>query len=718
MEKLLMVDSKEYLLRGSKMGAKEKTGITQMGIVIVIAGIIIVAAVATAGWWFYLRPAPKKTSTIDLAIYSEVPNGENQTISGLIKPAVADATVTLTCTKPDTSTFNRTVTSDSDGKFTDTFTVDMNGTWAVKASWPGNSKFEAAESILKTFTVTELEEGVSRITCDILPYELERGEDMIVSGQIWTSPVGAGGGATVTLAFTKPDASTFSETVTSESDGSFTYTYSSETTDVVGWWDVTASWDGGSGVAGDTSEAAEFHILPVFVHEEPIKIGVIGPMEWVQGVGMREGGVLAAEEINEEGGILGRRVVIVTGDEGTVPQRGRSEMERLCGTEKVHFLYGGFRTEIAQPMREVAMDHRIMFTIAGSATDWLVDCGFGLPCEQGCVRHNYERYKYTFRATPPNTTVLFTQYLIPYFLERLVPEVLIPRLGLNSPTEKLKIAIVIEELAWTEVLRERIDLVGELIFGAQVVEIVSKVGGHKYYGVNPLTKDFTPILEEIKDKGTHLIFEVFSGEEGLAFIKQWRDMEVPAIPVGINVLSQENSMWDWTNGKCEYESVLATMGTRTPISDLTVPFWDAYVERWGHSPIYTSFGVYDGIKSLKELLEQVVVLDHPEIENPNTWEELYESRELYDLLIPYNENFERTGILGKFRYTKYHDIFTGGWNAIDLGLEDYVKPILIQWRKTAEGGRMVPVCAGRLSHTAPEWAPYIEDIELPPWMLD
>jgi len=567
----------------------------------------------------------------------------------------------------------------------------------------------------------------------------ELGEDVTVSGS------GAPAGAEVTLTYTMPDSNlsrvltgpirqTFTKKVTADDDGKFTDTFSPNAT---GRWDVTASTE------EETTDPKTFYI---FI-SPPINVGAIGPLQWIQGVGIREGAILAAEKINDAGGILGRKVVIKAGDEGDVPERGTAEMERLCSVEKVQFVVGGFRTEITYPMREKAMDKRIPFSICGAATPWLIDCfttttkPHAYPCG-ACVRCDYNRYKYMFRVTPTNTDVLFSNFLVPYLRDYLIPNVIQPalieagilreRVPPGDPwydplypdyPEKINVSVIVEALDWTKELRQKLDSIGDLFFGPWQSRIVSQVGGHYYYSVSPLTKDFTPMLAEMKDKQTHLIFEVFAGEEGLAFIKQWRDMGVPAVPVGINVLSQMSEMWDWTGGRCEYEAFLGTMGTGTPVvSGLTDKFWDDYLSRFGHAPIYTTFGAYEAIIGIAENVKEAV-LDHPELADPATWEAKYNDRTLYDILIPYMENTDRLGLLGRSKFTRTHDIYTGGWDAVDKGVEDYVKPLCLQWRKTAEGGRMAAVSAGKGSHvydghTAPAWAPYIEEFQIPPWMLE
>ena len=669
------------------MEERENIGITKMTLVIIIAAIIIIASVGTAGWWFYLRPAEKKECTIDLALYSKVPVNETQTVSGSLDPAVADATITLTFTKPDDSTFNVTVTSASGGSFTYAFVVAVLGNWTAQASWPGNNEFKEATSSEKTFEVIELEGTL--INCFVQPSEVERGEDATITGQIWTNVTGGGAGVTVTLTFTRTDDSTFNRTTTSASDSSFNYTYTSQTTDVVGLWKVTASW-AVTETEEVVSEPAPFYIIPVFTGA-PIKIGVIGPMEWIQGQGMEEASILAVSEINVAGGVLGRKLVVVTGDEGFEPSVGVASMERLITVDNVDFVVGGFRTEIVFPMRDKAMDHQKIFIITGAATNELLDCFGSLtyppPCHH-CVACEYDRYKYTFRTMPLNSSTLFAQTLLPFLRYYMINEVL----G-GGPDKKVKVGCLVENLAWNEVVWGYINTLPSYFTGPY---------GQIVYKARPshTEDDFTTYLSEMRDAGIELIIHVFSGEAGLAFVKQWTELEIPAIPVGINVLSQENTMWTDTDGKCEYE-VFISSPPRTNVSAKSLPFWDAYVERWGHDPIYTSWGTYDAVYSIAEAVERAGTIDS-------------------DAVVAELEETDRTSTIGRFKFTRYHDVYsprmytgvgeppTGSFRWLtpeEVGFPNgWAAPMIVQW----QDGFRVPVW--------PFGFPFTEELQLPPWM--
>ena len=133
-----------------------------------------------------------------------------------------------------------------------------------------------------------------------------------------------------------------------------------------------------------------------------IKIGVIGPMNFVQGKGHWNGAVMAAEEINAKGGVqVGKekmKIELVKSDSNEFLNvtDATNAMERLMTQDKVDFVVGGFRTEAVLPMQDIAMDYKKIFIGCGAATKSI--------CTR--VAENYSRYKYWFRGTPFNEIYL------------------------------------------------------------------------------------------------------------------------------------------------------------------------------------------------------------------------------------------------------------------------------------------------------------------------
>ena len=88
----------------------------------------------------------KIESTITVSVSPQVvEEGEAIRVSGSIDPAPDNATVILTYIGPERK-FNSTAKVNIDGSFAESFKPDINGTWSVNASWPGDMKYEGSWS--------------------------------------------------------------------------------------------------------------------------------------------------------------------------------------------------------------------------------------------------------------------------------------------------------------------------------------------------------------------------------------------------------------------------------------------------------------------------------------------------------------------------------------------------------------------------------------------
>ena len=105
-----------------------------------------------------------------------------------------------------------------------------------------------------------------------------------------------------------------------------------------------------------------------------IKIGVIGPMQFVQGEHHWWGAEMARDEINKAGGVTldGEKYLIelIQADSNEILSTtdAAAAMERLITVDGADFVIGGFRTEAVFPMQEVAMDNKTIFLDCGAAT--------------------------------------------------------------------------------------------------------------------------------------------------------------------------------------------------------------------------------------------------------------------------------------------------------------------------------------------------------------
>lgn len=95
---------------------------------------------------------------------------------------------------------------------------------------------------------------------------------------------------------------------------------------------------------------------------EPIRVGVSGPFTGgssPMGIAMRDGIRLAAQEINDEGGILGRPLQLVERDDEARPERGAVVVQELISREKIVAGLGIVNTGVALASQRFYQQARI-----------------------------------------------------------------------------------------------------------------------------------------------------------------------------------------------------------------------------------------------------------------------------------------------------------------------------------------------------------------------
>ncbi|WP_296413524.1 ABC transporter substrate-binding protein [Zoogloea sp.] len=129
---------------------------------------------------------------------------------------------------------------------------------------------------------------------------------------------------------------------------------------------------------------------------EPIRVGVSGPFTGgsnPMGIAMRDGIRLAAREINDAGGILGRPVLLVERDDEARPERGAQVVQELINQEKIVAGLGIVNTGVALASQRFYQQAHIPM-ITSVATGSIITKQFLPP--------QYPD-NYIFRASAPDT---------------------------------------------------------------------------------------------------------------------------------------------------------------------------------------------------------------------------------------------------------------------------------------------------------------------------
>lgn len=126
--------------------------------------------------------------------------------------------------------------------------------------------------------------------------------------------------------------------------------------------------------------AIAFSLTPMAFGQDAIKIGIVAPLSAPGGVetgqALVDGAKIAASEINESGGLMGKPVKLVIGDTSGIPEKGTTVMERLITRDKVIAVGGEAHSSVALAEIEVAHRYGIPLVISEAWADEVTAKGY------------------------------------------------------------------------------------------------------------------------------------------------------------------------------------------------------------------------------------------------------------------------------------------------------------------------------------------------------
>jgi branched-chain amino acid transport system substrate-binding protein len=417
--------------------------------------------------------------------------------------------------------------------------------------------------------------------------------------------------------------------------------------------------------------------IPLYVYAvadskaKVIKIGVVGPMKYSFGQHTWWGAEIAAEEINDSGGVLiGKErykiKLIQRSNDLLNPLEAANAFEKLVTIDKVTFVVGGTRSENALAQQEVMADHKVIYIGTGSAS----------PALNTRLASNFERYKYWFRIN------VSTAVIGPTLVNQL-------KIAANAfrnelAIEKPRVALMPEKASYMDpILKYTIAMLPR--FGLELAGV---------WRPSPAAKDLTAELSAVKAAQAHIIFQGLAGPVGNAMSMQWGELKIPAALLGVNSEAQASSHWKATNGMCNYEMFYDSHG-EVKITDKTIPFFRKFVKKTGTAPMINAVA-YDAIYIIAEAIERARTLDT-------------------DALIGSLEKTNYVGTMGRFMFENRghkspHDIIYG---------PEYIINIVSQWR---EGKKTVVWPDGCALLDNKKWEGVKFDgtvgYKLPPWVVE
>ena len=111
-----------------------------------------------------------------------------------------------------------------------------------------------------------------------------------------------------------------------------------------------------------------------FAQTKPIKIGEINSYSSIPQftAPYRQGWQLAVEEVNAAGGLLGRKVEVISRDDGGKPEEAIRHAIELTSSEQVDVLAGGYLSNVGLALADHAIKNKRLFVASEPLTDTLV----------------------------------------------------------------------------------------------------------------------------------------------------------------------------------------------------------------------------------------------------------------------------------------------------------------------------------------------------------
>jgi branched-chain amino acid transport system substrate-binding protein len=305
---------------------------------------------------------------------------------------------------------------------------------------------------------------------------------------------------------------------------------------------------------------------------EPVTIGVLYPGPIPDGDLTINGAEYAIEEVNANGGLLGREVEMVTANTELDPEAAGQEGRRLIEQENVDFLTGGYATGPILAVQE---------NIAGSGPVYVASSVGGTqPLER--ITNSYDQYKYFFSPTPVSPLVIES---MSYNAENTIAD----QHGFDS------IVPVVEDHAYTEGFAEHMRSSTDL-----TVEDAIR------FSID--TTDFSPVFSKVRDADSQLMMTGLAIANGPAFVTQWAENEVPAAMTGILVAANAPGFVDQV-GSAANTVAPQQLGAKADITEVTVPFVEGYMEAYDSEPGTTAYLTYDALVSLFAGVEDAGTID-------------------------------------------------------------------------------------------------------------
>jgi len=363
---------------------------------------------------------------------------------------------------------------------------------------------------------------------------------------------------------------------------------------------------------------------------DSLKIGVIAEAQAIAGASIPQAAQMAADEINAQGGIDGRKIEIVSYDNHSSSADSVRAFQRAVNEDKVNAVISSYISEVVLALEPWAARLKTPFVTPGAASNEI----------SKSVHADYEKNKYTFHG-----------YLTSAALALSVCDA---AKDLLVDQKHMKTAVIMsEDAAWTKPL--------DVGYEECLPKVGLKVLDHIRF--SPDTTDFTPIFNKIEGAKPDVIITGIS-HVGVQPTVQWKNQQVPIPMFGISSQATNETFGKDTNDAAEGVLYQGVSGPNVAVTPKSVPFAENFRKRYGNYPSYAGYTAYDEVYYIADAVKRAGSTDA-------------------DKLVAALEKTDWEGTIGRVQFYGKDDQFT---HSLKYG-KGLITGLMLQW----QGGKQTAV---------------------------
>ncbi|MDN3278179.1 ABC transporter substrate-binding protein [Frankia sp. RB7] len=356
---------------------------------------------------------------------------------------------------------------------------------------------------------------------------------------------------------------------------------------------------------------------------DPIKIGVIAEAQAIAGASIPQAAQLAADEINANGGVDGRKIEIIGYDNHSSSADSVRAFQRAVNEDKVNIVIASYISEVVLALEPWASRLKTPFVTPGAASNEI----------SKSVHSDYEKNKYTFHG-------YLTSAALALSVCDGAKDLLVDKMHMKTAV------IMSEDAAWTKPL--------DVGYEECLPKIGLKVLDHIRF--SPDTTDFTPIFNKIEGAKPDVIITGIS-HVGVQPTVQWKNQQVPIPMFGISSQATNETFGKDTNNAAEGVLYQGVSGPGVAVTPKSVPFAENFKKKFGNYPSYAGYTAYDEVYYIADAVKRAGSTDA-------------------DKLVDALEKTDWEGTIGRVQFYGKDDPFT---HSIKYG-KGLITGLMLQWQ--------------------------------------